>query len=53
MNITTALEIIQDLARPGKLLETLEYMGDNLQQFDDREVLAYRIVMRDFRKMFA
>lgn len=55
MDIKQALEIIEDVKDSfGEgLLETLEYMSDNLDDFSDREVVAYRVVMRDFRKLFA
>ena len=55
MDITKALEIVQnkadDLGLP--VLETLMYMGDNLDDLFDSEVRAYRVAMRDFRKLFA
>lgn len=35
-----------------RLLETLTYMYDNLADFDYEEQVAFRIVYRDFRKMF-
>ena len=55
MNITQALEIVQDIqADMGEgLLETLMYMQDNLDQFSETQVRAFRLVMADFRKMFA
>ena len=55
MNITQALEIVQDIqADMGEgLLETLMYMQDNLDQFSETQVRAFRLVMIDFRKMFA
>lgn len=55
MDITRALEIVgnvQDNFGEG-LLETLMYMQDNLDDFTDTEVRAYRVVIRDFRKLFA
>ena len=55
MDITKALEIVQnkadDLGLP--VFETLMYMGDNLDDLFDSEVRAYRVAMRDFRKLFA
>jgi hypothetical protein len=33
------------------LLETLQYMQDNLDDFSDNEKQAFRVVMRDFRKL--
>ena len=55
MNIEQALEIIQDVADDlgERLLETLMYMADNLDDFSDNEVRAYRVVRRDFQKLFA
>jgi hypothetical protein len=55
MDITKALEIVQDKADSLGLpvLETLMYMGDNLDDLFDSEVRAYRVAMRDFRKLFA
>lgn len=55
MNITEALEIVQDIAADmGEgLLETLIYMQSNLEDFPEREVRAYRVAMRDFQKLFA
>jgi hypothetical protein len=35
------------------LLETLQYMQDNLDDFSDNEKQAFRVVMRDFRKLLA
>lgn len=34
------------------LLETLMYMYDNLNDFEFEEQTAFRIVYRDFRKLF-
>lgn len=55
MNITQALEIVQDIQSDmGEgLLETLMYMQDNLDQFSDTQVRAFRLAMADFRKLFA
>ena len=33
------------------LLETLQYMQDNLDDFDDNQIRAFRVVMRDFRAL--
>jgi len=33
------------------LLETLQYMQDNLDDFSDEQVRAFRVVMNDFRKL--
>ena len=53
MNTTTALEIIDDIKTDmGEgLLETLMYMSDNLDQFSDRQVVAFRIAMAGFREL--
>lgn len=55
MNIQQALYIIEDIKEDqGEgLLETLMYMQDNLDQFSETQVRAFRLVMIDFRKMFA
>lgn len=55
MNITQAINIIEDiqLDMGEYLLETLMYMQDNLDQFSDPQVRAFRLVMADFREMFA
>ena len=55
MNIQQALYIIEDIKEDqGEgLLETLMYMQDNLDQFSETQVRAFRLVMADFRKMFA
>ena len=55
MTITEALNILDDvqvnLNQP--LLETLMIMGDNLDDFTEQEIAAYRRAMVDFRKLFA
>ena len=33
------------------LLETLQYMQDNLDEFEPVEQRAFRVVMNDFRKL--
>jgi hypothetical protein len=33
------------------LLETLQYMQDNLDEFTNMEQRAFRVVMNDFRKL--
>jgi hypothetical protein len=33
------------------LLETLQYMQDNLDEFEQVEQQAFRVVMNDFRKL--
>ena len=55
MDIKTALEIIgqvQDNLGLG-LLETLKEMQENIDEFNDKEVRAFRVAMRDFSKLFA
>ena len=53
MNFTQAMVIISDLREDmGEgLLETLQYMQDNLDDFSDNEQRAFRTVMRDFRAL--
>ncbi len=53
MNFTQAMVIISDIKESfGEgLLETLQYMQDNLDDFSDEQVRAFRVVMRDFRKL--
>ena len=55
MNIEQALDIIEEVQYDlgYGLLETLMYMADNLDDFSDNEVRAYRVVRRDFQKLFA
>ena len=53
MNFTQAMVIISDIKESfGEgLLETLQYMQDNLDDFSDEQVRAFRVVMNDFRKL--
>ena len=53
MNFTQAMVIISDIKESfGEgLLETLQYMQDNLDDFDDNQIRAFRVVMRDFRAL--
>lgn len=53
MNFTQAMVIISDIKESfGEgLLETLQYMQDNLDDFSDEQVRAFRVVMRDFRAL--
>ena len=53
MNFTQAMVIISVVKESfGEgLLETLQYMQDNLDDFSDNEKYAFRVVMRDFRKL--
>ena len=54
MNFTDAIEIVQDVQSDmGEgLLETLTYMSDNLDQFTDHQVRAFRVVFNEMRKLF-
>jgi hypothetical protein len=53
MNFTQAMVIISAIKETfGEgLLETLQYMQDNLDDFSDNEKQAFRTVMRDFRAL--
>ena len=53
MNFTQAMVIISEIKESfGEgLLETLQYMQDNLDDFSDEQVRAFRVVMNDFRKL--
>lgn len=55
MTLAQACDTIEELAadhgRP--VLETLIYMGENLDDFSENEVRAYRMFMAAGRKMFA
>lgn len=55
MDIKTAIEILENLAKDhGEgMLETLIYMRDNLDDFSDKEVVAFRTFMREGARMFA
>jgi hypothetical protein len=55
MNIQQACEIIEGVAADygQPILETLMYMQDNLADFDEHERVAFRMFMRDARKLFA
>ena len=55
MQLSEACDVITDLAKDhGEgVLETLIYMQDNLDDFSEREVLAFRLFMNAGRKMFA
>jgi hypothetical protein len=55
MEIGKAIEIIERIAKEQgeRLLETLMYMKDNLDDFEDDERLAFRTFMRHGMKMFA
>ena len=53
MNFTQAMVIISEIKENfGEgLLETLQYMQDNLDDFNETEARAFRVVMRDFRAL--
>jgi glutamate synthase domain-containing protein 3 len=53
MNFTQAMVVISEIKENfGEgLLETLQYMQDNLDDFSDNEQRAFRTVMRDFRAL--
>jgi len=53
MTFTEAMVHISEIKeRSGDgLLETLQYMQDNLDEFTNIEQRAFRVVMNDFRKM--
>ena len=53
MNFTQAMDIINVIKEDqGEgLLETLQYMDSNLDQFESHERAAFRLVMNNFRKL--
>lgn len=55
MDIGRACEIIQELAKDhGEgVLETLQYMGNNLGQFEPHEISAYMRFMQVGQQFFA
>lgn len=55
MNFTQAMDIINVIKEDqGEgLLETLQYMDRNLDQFESHERAAFRLVMREFGKLLA
>ena len=55
MNIATACMIIQGMAqaRGEQVLETVQYMGENLGSFEPREISAYMRFMQVGREFFA
>lgn len=55
MNIATALEIIAEIQdEMGEdLLETLLYVSENLDQFNDHRQEAFRVAFAGFRELFA
>ena len=55
MNFTQATEILKDLQDDHGcgLLEVMQYMQDNLDDFSAKEVRAYRVVFNEMSKLFA
>ena len=55
MNKDQAMDRIAEIAVDNGegMLETLQYMNDNLDQFSDQDRLAFRIVFAGFQKLFA
>jgi hypothetical protein len=53
MNFKQAMVVICDIKETfGEgLLETLQYMQDNFEDFSDNEKQAFRLVMLEFRKL--
>ena len=51
MTFTEAMVYISDLKGNDGLLETLQYMQDNLDEFEPVEQQAFRVVMHDFRQL--
>jgi len=54
MKLAEACDLITDLSQDhgSGVLETLVYMRDNLDDFSEREVLAFRIFMNAGYEMF-
>lgn len=55
MNIATACMVIQEIAqsRGEHVLETVQYMGENLGAFEPREISAYMRFVQVGREFFA
>lgn len=55
MNFTEAMKVIQEIQTENGegLLETLQYMDEHLFQFEENQRNAFRVVMREFGKLFA
>lgn len=53
MDQTTALNIVQDIQTDmGEgLLETLMYMSEHLDQFSEREQIAFSVAFAGFRRL--
>jgi hypothetical protein len=54
MDKITACSVIQEIqAEMGEgLLETLQYMKDNFDQFEQRQQVAFYMVFGEMRKLF-
>ncbi len=54
MKFEDALEVVQDVQTDmGEgLLETMTYMQNNLDQFTDKQVRAFKVVYNEMRKLF-
>jgi hypothetical protein len=55
MNTAQALDRIAEIAQENGegILETLQYMNDNLDQFSVKDRQAFRIAFAGFQKLFA
>ena len=55
MNFTQAMVFIKEVQdlRDEPLLETLQRMDNDLFSYDAEQRTAFRVVMNDFRKLFA
>ena len=53
MNFTQAMVIISVVKESSGdgLLETLQYMQDNLDEFESHERVAFRVVMKEFSQL--
>ena len=53
MNFTQAMVIISVIKESSGdgLLETLQYMQDNLDEFESHERAAFRVVMKEFSQL--
>ena len=56
MNFTQAIEVVNEVKTeyrfPG-LLETLEYMQENREEFNATQRMAFGVVFREMGKLFA
>lgn len=55
MNFEQAIEILGSVQDDygHSLLDVMEYMRDNLDDFSEKEVQAFRVVIREMSKLFA